>query len=304
MIQRRARRARARRSNRRATGGREHSPTDLADLLRRARFEVLPLDGVEEAVRTHLGHGREGHGDGVPRQRAGRHLRPERAARVRRLPGGAAPLGPAGTDRSHLDAMLDRLLAGGITDVFVLAGDPPEPAGEFHGAADLLEAMGPRRAEFEAIGITGYPESHHLISDEETIRAMFVKAADGHPHREPDLLRRRDDRRLGRQGPRPRHRSADLDRAPGPCRLHEAPAHVDEDRAGRVRALPAPPPGLALASALASVQARSARGESSHPSSSSPPGTWPASTSTPSTRWGAPSAGGATTLEGRSQVQD
>ena len=36
--------------------------------------------------------------------------------------------------------------------------------------------MGPRRAEFEAIGITGYPESHHLISDEETIRAMFVKA--------------------------------------------------------------------------------------------------------------------------------
>ena len=36
--------------------------------------------------------------------------------------------------------------------------------------------MGPRRAEFEAIGITGYPESHHLISDEETIRAMFAKA--------------------------------------------------------------------------------------------------------------------------------
>lgn len=80
------------------------------------------------------------------------------------------------TDRSHLDAILDRLQAGGITDLFVLAGDPPEPAGEFHGAADLLEAMGPRRAEFEAIGITGYPESHHLISDEETIRAMFAKA--------------------------------------------------------------------------------------------------------------------------------
>ena len=31
--------------------------------------------------------------------------------------------------------------------------------------------------EFDAIGITGYPESHHLISDEETIRAMFAKAA-------------------------------------------------------------------------------------------------------------------------------
>ena len=36
--------------------------------------------------------------------------------------------------------------------------------------------MGPRRAEFDEIGITGYPESHHLISDEETIQAMFAKA--------------------------------------------------------------------------------------------------------------------------------
>jgi methylenetetrahydrofolate reductase (NADPH) len=58
----------------------------------------------------------------------------------------------------------------------VLAGDATHPAGEFAGAAELLEAMGARRADFDAIGITGYPESHPLISDEETIRAMFVKA--------------------------------------------------------------------------------------------------------------------------------
>jgi methylenetetrahydrofolate reductase (NADPH) len=36
--------------------------------------------------------------------------------------------------------------------------------------------MGTARTQFERIGITGYPESHHLISDEETIRAMFAKA--------------------------------------------------------------------------------------------------------------------------------
>ena len=36
--------------------------------------------------------------------------------------------------------------------------------------------MGEARTQFDRIGITGYPESHHLISDEETIRAMFVKA--------------------------------------------------------------------------------------------------------------------------------
>ena len=79
-------------------------------------------------------------------------------------------------DRAHLAELLDRLRAGGVRELFVLAGDAAEPAGDFPGAAELLEAMGPRRAEFEAIGITGYPESHHLISDEETIRAMFAKA--------------------------------------------------------------------------------------------------------------------------------
>jgi methylenetetrahydrofolate reductase (NADH) len=57
----------------------------------------------------------------------------------------------------------------------VPAGDATEP-GEFQGAADLLEAMGDSRTQFDRIGITGYPESHHLISDEETIRAMFAKA--------------------------------------------------------------------------------------------------------------------------------
>jgi methylenetetrahydrofolate reductase (NADPH) len=36
--------------------------------------------------------------------------------------------------------------------------------------------MAELRTVFPAIGITGYPESHHLISDEATISAMFEKA--------------------------------------------------------------------------------------------------------------------------------
>jgi methylenetetrahydrofolate reductase (NADPH) len=36
--------------------------------------------------------------------------------------------------------------------------------------------MGEQRRGFDQIGITGYPESHHLISDETTIQAMFDKA--------------------------------------------------------------------------------------------------------------------------------
>jgi methylenetetrahydrofolate reductase (NADPH) len=79
-------------------------------------------------------------------------------------------------DRAHLEELTGKLLAAGVREVFVPAGDADPPAGEFHGAADLLHAMGDLRASFAEIGITGYPESHHAISDEETIQAMFAKA--------------------------------------------------------------------------------------------------------------------------------
>ena len=151
-------------------------PLGPADLLRNARFEVLPLEGIEEEVLEHLATDVRLTVTASPRKgldatlelterltRAGYTTVPHISARLVR-------------DREHLSDLLDRLRAGGVRELFVLAGDAAEPAGEFPGAADLLVAMGPRRAEFEAIGITGYPESHHLISDEETIRAMFAKA--------------------------------------------------------------------------------------------------------------------------------
>jgi methylenetetrahydrofolate reductase (NADPH) len=79
-------------------------------------------------------------------------------------------------DRDHLEALAGRLLAAGVHEVFVPAGDADPPAGEFAGAVELLRAMGELREAFDEIGITGYPESHHLISDDETIRAMFAKS--------------------------------------------------------------------------------------------------------------------------------
>jgi methylenetetrahydrofolate reductase (NADPH) len=154
----------------------DSEPAGLADLLRSARFEVLPLEGIEDEVLAHLAKDVKVTVTASPRRgldatlelterltRAGYTTVPHISARLVR-------------DRQHLSELLDRLRAGAVRELFVLAGDAAEPAGDFPGAAELLEAMGPRRAEFEAIGITGYPESHHLISDEETIRAMFAKA--------------------------------------------------------------------------------------------------------------------------------
>jgi methylenetetrahydrofolate reductase (NADPH) len=151
-------------------------PARLAELLRSARFEVLPLEGVEEQVLAHLGTDVKLTVTASPRKGLGPTL--DLAERLTRAGYTTVPHLSARQvrDRAHLWELLDRLLAGGVRELFALAGDAAEPAGEFAGAAELLAAMGPRRAEFDAIGITGYPESHHLISDEETIRAMFEKA--------------------------------------------------------------------------------------------------------------------------------
>jgi methylenetetrahydrofolate reductase (NADPH) len=63
--------------------------------------------------------------------------------------------------------------AAGVREAFVPAGDATE-AGQFPDAASLLRALNGRH--LTELGITGYPESHHFISDETTVSAMFEKA--------------------------------------------------------------------------------------------------------------------------------
>jgi methylenetetrahydrofolate reductase (NADH) len=145
----------------------------LRERLEHPRYEVLPLEGVVEEVVAHVpsavkvtvtaspARGLEATLDVCERLRGhGYAVVPHLSARLVR-------------DSAHLDAILARVQAAGIREAFVPAGDALEP-GEFPDAASLLGAMG--RHQFDAIGITGYPESHHLISDETTIQAMFEKA--------------------------------------------------------------------------------------------------------------------------------
>jgi methylenetetrahydrofolate reductase (NADPH) len=148
----------------------------LAERLERPRYEILPLDGIVEQVIAHVplfarvtvtASPAKGLGATVEvTERLTTHgytVVPHLSARLVR-------------DREHLEEVMSRLLAAGVREVFVPAGDADPPAGEFHGAVDVLRAMGEARASFDEVGITGYPESHHLISDEETIQAMFAKA--------------------------------------------------------------------------------------------------------------------------------
>jgi methylenetetrahydrofolate reductase (NADH) len=148
----------------------------LVDLLRRPRLEVMPLDGVEQEVLAHVAPQLKVTVTSSPTRGidATLSLCERLAARgYRVVPHLAARLV---VDRVHLQELLARLADLGLREVFVVAGDIGQPAGEFHGAAALLAAMADAGHALEEIGITGYPESHAFISDETTIQAMFDKA--------------------------------------------------------------------------------------------------------------------------------
>jgi methylenetetrahydrofolate reductase (NADPH) len=158
------------------TAQRRKANRKLAEFLRHPGYEVIPLAGIEESVVEHVPKdisltvtASPGKGMSATVDLAGRlsghgfDVSPHLSARLIR-------------DSSELVGILERLREAGIRSVFVVAGDVPEPAGEFEGAAALLEAMAEIGHPFEKVGITGYPESHPLISDEATIQAMYDKA--------------------------------------------------------------------------------------------------------------------------------
>ena len=147
----------------------------LSRLVASARFEVLPTPSVEEKVVTHVpvrrtvtvtaspAKGLEATLDLTERLAGhGYDVVPHLAARMVR-------------DRAELSDVCDRLLAAGVTAVFVPGGDQTPPAGDYPAALDLLQDLKELGNPFPEVGITGYPESHPTISDDLTVQAMWDK---------------------------------------------------------------------------------------------------------------------------------
>jgi methylenetetrahydrofolate reductase (NADPH) len=148
----------------------------LAAALERPRYEVIPLEGAAAAVQEYVptevtvtvtASPSKGLGPTLDLVEelaaAGYTAVPHLSARLIRT-------------EAELNEILERLARAAVEDVFVVAGDAPQPRGPFAGAADLLRTMARLGHGLREIGITGYPESHPLIDDETTIRAMFEKA--------------------------------------------------------------------------------------------------------------------------------
>ena len=146
----------------------------LAAFLRAPRYEIFPTDDVLDQVAAY-----------VPREvtltvtaspRKGLAATVHLAVRLSQLGYRAIPHLSARLihDRVELAQILEALQGAGIHNVFVVAGDAREPAGQFPDSISLLEAL-PRDHGLTEIGVTGYPESHPFIHDDVTIQAMWDK---------------------------------------------------------------------------------------------------------------------------------
>lgn len=152
----------------------EYAVTAIKNMLKSARFEVIPMKGVVEEAVT-LPAGSVITVTASPRKgiEATFTLSEELAARGFRV----VPHLTARQvrDKSHLQDIVDRLSAGGFEDVFIIGGDITEPVGIYDSSvaliADIVE-MGnrPRR-----IGVAAYPEGHPLINSEVLMRALKAK---------------------------------------------------------------------------------------------------------------------------------
>ncbi|MGP3925791.1 hypothetical protein [Streptomyces sp. 8N616] len=147
----------------------------LPELLRRVRYEVLPTQSAEDRVvgcvpadvpvavtaspakglgpTLDLAVALAGHGYRVVPHLSARQL----------------------VDDAHLADVVDRLLAAGIDDVFVPAGDADPPAGRYDAALPVLRRLTELGSPFGHVGITGYPERHPHIDDDITVQAMWDK---------------------------------------------------------------------------------------------------------------------------------
>ena len=137
------------------------------------RYEVLPVDGIEDLVIAHVPREVKVTVTASPSRgleatlsvtehlvAEGYHVVPHRR------PGWSA------TSRTST-----RSSPGWSRSACARRSCPPATAtepGDFPDAASLLRALAGRH--LTDLGITGYPESHHFISDETTIQAMFEKA--------------------------------------------------------------------------------------------------------------------------------
>jgi methylenetetrahydrofolate reductase (NADPH) len=146
----------------------------LARALAEPTFELLPLKSVEDqipfvppgawvAITASPAKGIEATVElALKLEAAGHRAIPHLSARMIR-------------DRGHLQAVMSRLVAGGVSRAFVVGGDATDP-GEYPDGLSLLRAIADMGIELSEVGVPCYPEGHPFISDDVLLESLAAKA--------------------------------------------------------------------------------------------------------------------------------
>jgi methylenetetrahydrofolate reductase (NADPH) len=153
---------------------REESSDVVRALVRSANIEVIPMRGTDEKLTVvppsttltitcspKFGLERTLEYTALA-TKAGHRVVPHLAARQVR-------------DEAELRDFVGRVNDLGVTDMYVIGGDAPDPAGPYTSAAELLEALSGIDHRLERIGVGCYPEGHPSISDEVLLEALQRK---------------------------------------------------------------------------------------------------------------------------------
>lgn len=146
----------------------------LVRALAHPRFEVIPIKGAAEQA-GYLPHGAKVTVTCSPARGVGHTL--QHAEQLARLGVPVVPHISARLvlDMAHLRAILRRLSALNLREIFVVGGDAKQPVGPFSGALDLLRAMAELGHGLDEIGVTAYPERHPFIDDTTLRQALMAK---------------------------------------------------------------------------------------------------------------------------------
>jgi methylenetetrahydrofolate reductase (NADPH) len=80
-------------------------------------------------------------------------------------------------DAGTLRAALAQLRAGGVDRILLIAGDAPQPVGEFSSTLDVLESGIVQESGITHMGIAGHPEGHSAVDSAVLWRALETKQA-------------------------------------------------------------------------------------------------------------------------------
>jgi len=152
------------------------STTSLSpkQLIAEARYEVIPMKNVEPQI-PHLPAGCSVSVTCSPAK--GQQATLDLTSRLLDLGHMAVPHFSARlcVNETDVRSLADYCKSHGVQEVFLVAGDPPEPAGKYDGVVAFLRDFLACGHGLQRIGVTAYPDGHALIPHDVLRSALLDK---------------------------------------------------------------------------------------------------------------------------------